>query len=565
MPLCRKTTYDSILLQRRKELHRKVAASIETLFSDRLEEFYILLAYHYSRAEDWEKAQGYLFKAGDQAGRIAADAEALAHYEQAIEAYGRVFGDKWDPFQRAALERKMGEALYRRGDHEQAREYLYRALASLGRPYPETPTAVRRALVRQVLVQIGHRVFWWLPRRPLSPEAVRVTEERWWIGQFVGMMEVGGDPLLLLFDCLEQLNACERAGLDWPADAYDGLLSFLSGFIPLRRISGYYSRRCLRRVGQKPRDDSRLEQWCAAWCSFAAGMHEYISGGDWTEALGHLRFARPAFAAVGDTRFWSATGDQLSNLLIERGEFEEALALCEESIRFGHETGDRVAEAWGQMDAGDVLFAQGAFEQAEANLRPAAQRLRIAQDVANAAKAATRIAHCYLKQGRLDEARAILAEESTRVRETGSRGYFIRNVRTGNAAMGVLALERAGSAEKSRALKEAEKACRELLKHGKADSGALAPAYRMHGTYEWLRGNRSQAEKWWRKSLEHAERLGARYEGALTRLEIGRRVGDQATLETAEVAFAEMGAAFDLAEARRLLDLPEIAEQAVVA
>ena len=44
--------------------------------SDRLEEFYGLLAHHYSAAELWEKAQEYLFKAGDQAGRMAADAEA---------------------------------------------------------------------------------------------------------------------------------------------------------------------------------------------------------------------------------------------------------------------------------------------------------------------------------------------------------------------------------------------------------------------------------------------------------------------------------------------------------
>ena len=85
--LVQEATYESILLQRRRELHRRVAVAIETLFADRLEEFYSLLAYHYSKAEDWEKAQEYLFKAGDQAGSIAADAEALAHYEEAIDAY----------------------------------------------------------------------------------------------------------------------------------------------------------------------------------------------------------------------------------------------------------------------------------------------------------------------------------------------------------------------------------------------------------------------------------------------------------------------------------------------
>jgi len=40
---------------------------MESLFADRLDDFFGLLAYHYTKAEDWEKAQEYLFKAGDQA------------------------------------------------------------------------------------------------------------------------------------------------------------------------------------------------------------------------------------------------------------------------------------------------------------------------------------------------------------------------------------------------------------------------------------------------------------------------------------------------------------------
>ena len=67
----RRRTGCSGLLEKRRELHARVAQVIETLFVDRLEEFYGLLAYHYSKAELWEKAQAYLLRAGDQAGRIA--------------------------------------------------------------------------------------------------------------------------------------------------------------------------------------------------------------------------------------------------------------------------------------------------------------------------------------------------------------------------------------------------------------------------------------------------------------------------------------------------------------
>ena len=133
--LVQEATYGSILRQRRLELHRRVGECIERLFADRLDEFYGLLAHHYGQAEDWPKAHEYLLKAADEAGRIAADAEALGYYRRALETHAQVFGDRWEPVERAALERRMGEALFRLGRHEDAREHLYRALDLLGASY----------------------------------------------------------------------------------------------------------------------------------------------------------------------------------------------------------------------------------------------------------------------------------------------------------------------------------------------------------------------------------------------------------------------------------------------
>ena len=57
-----------------------------------------------------------------------------------------------------------------------------------------------------------------------------------------------------------------------------------------------------------------------------------------------------------------------------------------------------------------------------------------------------------------------------------------------------------------------------------------------------------------RSSLALAARLGARYEGALTELEMGRRLGDRLALERAQAAFEAMGAEHDLAQARVWLE-----------
>src|SRR5204862_5189375 len=71
--LAQEATYESILLATRRELHARVASALETLFADRLDETCSLLAYHYSKGEQWGKAQQFLLQAGDQAGRLAAD------------------------------------------------------------------------------------------------------------------------------------------------------------------------------------------------------------------------------------------------------------------------------------------------------------------------------------------------------------------------------------------------------------------------------------------------------------------------------------------------------------
>lgn len=76
--------YNSLLMQRRKELHRAVGAAIEELYADRLPEHYEELAHHYERAEAWEKALEYLVKAGQKLQQSYANKEALAHYERAL-------------------------------------------------------------------------------------------------------------------------------------------------------------------------------------------------------------------------------------------------------------------------------------------------------------------------------------------------------------------------------------------------------------------------------------------------------------------------------------------------
>ena len=53
--LAQQATYDSILQETKKELHLKIARSIEKVFAEKIHEFYGVLAMHYGKAEVMEK------------------------------------------------------------------------------------------------------------------------------------------------------------------------------------------------------------------------------------------------------------------------------------------------------------------------------------------------------------------------------------------------------------------------------------------------------------------------------------------------------------------------------
>ncbi|MBI2014068.1 MAG: AAA family ATPase, partial [Candidatus Rokubacteria bacterium] len=269
--LVQEATYESILAERRRLLHRRVGETIEALFTDRLEEFAGLLAYHYARAEEWDKAKDYLSRAGDYAGRIAADTEALAHYGQALAACERVFGESWDPAQRAVLERKMGEALFRRGDHQQAVDYLRAALAHLGHPLPGSPARVRLAIGGQIVRQLRYRILGSFTRWGLAPIDVG-SEERIRIYQVMAWIDYFMDQERAVLDALLALNVSEQLGY------MRGLVQGCSGvgvlgdLLRLYRVAGFYH----RRAGELAEHTDHLP--ARGLAALGQGLHQYQLG-----------------------------------------------------------------------------------------------------------------------------------------------------------------------------------------------------------------------------------------------------------------------------------------------
>jgi tetratricopeptide (TPR) repeat protein len=111
--LVQEAAYASLLGADRKRLHWEVGRAVESLYSDRLDELAPILARHFERAGDDQRALEYSIRAGNSALATYANQEAESQYRSALAL-------SCSPAERASLVAGLGEALYRQGRYDEA-------------------------------------------------------------------------------------------------------------------------------------------------------------------------------------------------------------------------------------------------------------------------------------------------------------------------------------------------------------------------------------------------------------------------------------------------------------
>lgn len=124
--LTRQVAYDTLLHRQRRRIHHQVAECIEALYSDRLEEQYERLAYHYTVATAWEPALNYHLKAAKQAQRRYANAQASSHYQSAWEILEA--GHTGANAERQVIREAQGDLSLLEGSYQRAAFYYQTAL-----------------------------------------------------------------------------------------------------------------------------------------------------------------------------------------------------------------------------------------------------------------------------------------------------------------------------------------------------------------------------------------------------------------------------------------------------
>src|SRR5215216_5690765 len=115
--LTHEVAYNSLLLERRRVLHRRLVEILEALASEWVAEQVERLAHHALQGEVWDKAVTYCQQAGARSSARAAFREAVAAFEQALQALAYLPGSGDTQALAIEIRLALGDVLTQLGEH----------------------------------------------------------------------------------------------------------------------------------------------------------------------------------------------------------------------------------------------------------------------------------------------------------------------------------------------------------------------------------------------------------------------------------------------------------------
>jgi class 3 adenylate cyclase/tetratricopeptide (TPR) repeat protein len=565
--LAQQAAYESILPQKQKKLHSKVADSIEKVFGDRLHKFYGMLAYHYSRAENLEKAEEHLIKAGEEALKSSASNEALHYYQEALELYFRKYGDSADPQRIAMLEKNIALALYNRGQYEEAAEYFDKALNYYWGKLPKGPVSGTFSFISgffHLLISL------YLPFLKFSKTPKQSDTEA--VDLFFKKLKALGiiNAKKFFIESIYFYRRVTRFDLT-KFDLATGILAGASSLFSFTGISFGLSRRILDLVRDKI-DQDDIKSFIIY--DFSETLHYYLKG-NWTKIKDHNEDLFDQNLNIGEI-YWASQHLHWHCLpKIFQGRFDIANLLIKRLNDIYEVFENDFSLLLKQLSNTGLLLERR-------NLTDAMVEIESGIEFAQKTNQALALIHMYsckahvqILMGNMKAAGTSLQHANKIRKEVVSAPWQLSNFRRSKLVYDLGKMEASEKNESKTAhlkhRKQAFKSCRKFLKQTRKVAQHRTEAYKLAGLYDWLINRQKKALSWWSKAIKQGEHLGARLDLSRTYFEVGRRLLEadsrynklngitaQAYIEKAKHLYEEMDLQWDLDELQRFVQHQDI-------
>jgi len=562
--LAQEAAYESTLLQQRKTLHLKVAQSIEKIFRERLHEFYGMLAYHYGKGEDLEKAEEYMTRAGAEALRSSASSEAIAYFLQALQLYTDKYGEAADSEKLAEFEKNIALAYFNRGHYPNTVYYCDKVFLRWGK--------LSRKNRFYVIAKLSYDLLALLLRLYLPFSGTRKIPDQQ-TNEFFSLA-LKRDKGLAITNPTRAFP--EIIGLLRETFKYDLTKLEVSAVWHLS-TSAMFAYMGFFRIGQlllgnaKALVDETRIQDVACYVTVSV-FHNYFAG-RWSEIP---QYDASMFeASTQNGLFWDMNAYLCvqGGLGVYRGEFAQArdlianFDLMEEKYGYGPVAAAKTLVAELLLVSRDLHQAHTAANRARLI---SVEKGAVGFELRALGQAALVKAFMNDDSGAKD---SLAYADQIRCNRTFWPAWYLSGCLVAQFMLDLRRLEEAIGGDSSSSVSQYAKAALKSGKRAVRNSAKFAPhrtwSYRLMAEYYWLIGKQRKALKWFDKSIKEGERLGARPDLSRTYMEVGKRLLERHSkyrelnginageyLEKAEAMFKDMDLQWDLEQLERVTTGP---------
>lgn len=557
--LAQEVAYESTLLQQRKEIHRKVARSIEKLFEDRLHEFYGMLAYHCSKAEDPEKAEEWMVKAGEEALRTSASSEALNYYKEALRLYLAKYGEAANPKKLAEFEKNIALAYMNRAEHANAVTHFDKLFSLWGRHRPRNRMIIMARLIYDLSV-IALRLYLPSITRKRIPDLH--VNEVYDLSLKKDLALIATNPKRWVTETLGDLRESfkyDQSKLKIAPALQTGASSLLA-LLGLQRMSATLLQQASKLVDPLNVHDVTVYGAIKSYVGMSYGKWDEMPVYDKSLFCAALR---------NGVFYWAAIYGIFQGLVkAYQGQFNESMHVFKDMMFLQEEYKWNAPAAY--WLASESMLVCRRLREAHSKARDMiANAIKVGSIALELGGLGLRaMAQLFLKDA--TAARNSLAEaEQLRCKQTFWPPYSLAGSLFAQFMLDLQSLEAAIGGESKSLISECSKAALESGKKTVSNSAKWAAhrmgSYRLMGVYFWLLGKQRKAFRWFDKSVREGERLQARPEVARTYMEMGKRLIEPCSkskkhngisgaeyLEKAGAMFGGMDLEWDLEELERV-------------
>jgi tetratricopeptide (TPR) repeat protein len=525
--LAQEVAYQSLLVQRRRELHARVARSIERVFASRIADFYGMLAYHWTMAEEPQKAGEYMLLAGEEAARSSASIEALSYFQAALDLCERRAGGVLDPQRLLQLQEDTAQAYFARGRYTEAIAMFERVLGALG----VRVGGPRLGVVLRFLGGIARLV-----QHLYLPRTVRRREPGSQLPRILRLLRSYCLAAGVVDASMLALTSAElpRRILDVGVERVDEGIEVLSSTCVNFSWSGVSLGLGRRLLDHVRRSGVPLEGRHRLYFLFGEVVHGFVAGEPFS----------PHEPGVLDEGFELGEVFHASTLLvfwtydaIERGERATAEALIGRLEAAAEDYDDHFVRALAQQAHAILLLkwrrlpeALGAIDTTMALNVENGQDMRNSSLLGLKAQASVLAGDLDVALLCLERAQALLAREERVI------PYHLSNVLVGRAMVALRQRRGAGAARA-----QVQKAVRAVQRNARKVAREQPVALRLAGLERWIEGDPRQACALWTRAIARAEELGSQLEAARARHEAGLALaGRDEPLQVGGVGAAEL-------------------------